>query len=126
MKQKAHKTQTTCLLGSVISYEYTYKTFFRWFSFKRVGLKMNMFTVIDLYTELDDDEVLRIELINGSKIYCLPSDNLKVATTMIKIIKPLKKDKRQQIIIDIKSITVVCTMSRETYDLKLSRGELYV
>lgn len=87
---------------------------------------MNMFTIIDLYTELDDDEVLRIELINGGKIYCLPSDNLKVATTMIKIIKPLKKDKRQQIIIDIKSVTVVCTMSRQTYEAKLQRGELYV
>ena len=87
---------------------------------------MNMFTVIDLYTELDDDEVLRIELINGSKIYCLPSDNLKVATTMIKIIKPIKEDKRQQIIIDVKSIAVICTMSRITYEAKLQGGELYV
>ena len=87
---------------------------------------MDVLSVIHLFKELDDDEVLRIELINGSKIYCLPSDNLKVATTMIKIIKPLKKDKRQIIIIDVKSIAVICTMSRKTYDLKLQRGELYV
>ena len=87
---------------------------------------MNMFTIVDLYTDLDDDEVLRFELMNGGKIYCLPSDNLKVATTMIKIIKPIKKDKRQQIIIDVNSIAVVCTMSRKTNDLKLQRGELYV
>ena len=87
---------------------------------------MNMFTIVDLYTDLDDDEVLRFELMNGGKIYCLQSDNLKVATTMIKIIKPIKKDKRQQIIIDVKSIVVVCTMSRQTYDLKLKSGELYV
>ena len=82
--------------------------------------------VVNLFVDLDDDEVLRFELMNGSKIYCLPSDNLKVATAMVKIIKPIKKDKRQQIIIDINAIAVVCTMSRQTYDLKLQRGELYV
>ena len=87
---------------------------------------MNMFTIVDLYTDLDDDEVLRFELMNGGKIYCLPSDNLKVATTMIKIIKPIKKDKRQHIRINPKAIVVICTMSRKTYDLKLQRGELYV
>ena len=79
-----------------------------------------------LFEELYDDEVLRIELINGSKIYYLPSDTFIVGTTTIKIIKPIKKDKKQQIIIDINSIAVVCTMSRQTYDLKLNRGELYV
>ena len=82
--------------------------------------------VVNLFVELDDDEVIRIELINGAKIYYLPSDNLQVTTTMVKIIKPIKKDKRQQIIIDINAIAVVCTMSRKTYDLKLQRGELYV
>ena len=87
---------------------------------------MNMFTIVDLYTDLDDDEVLRFELMNGGKIYCLPSDNLKVATTMIKIIKPIKKDKEQIIIIDVNTIAVICNMSRQTYDLKLQRGELYV
>ena len=37
-----------------------------------------------------------------------------------------KKDKEQIIMIDANAITVVCTMSKETYDLKLQRGELYV
>ena len=82
--------------------------------------------VVNLFVELDDDEVIRIELINGTKIYYLPSDSFIVGTTTIEIIKPIKKDKRQIIIIDVNSITVVCTMSRETYDLKLQRGELYV
>ena len=82
--------------------------------------------VIDLYTELDDDEVLRIELINGSKIYCLPSDDFYVEPDRIEIVKPIKKDKEQIIIINVNTIALVCTMSRETYDLKLNRGELYV
>ena len=82
--------------------------------------------VINLFTELDYDEVVRVELINGTKIYYLPSDSFIVGTTTIEIIKPIKKDKRQIIIIDVNSITVVCTMSRKTYDLKLQRGELYV
>ena len=82
--------------------------------------------VINLFTELDYDEVVRVELINGTKIYYLPSDSFIVGTTTIEIIKPLKKDKRQIIIIDVNAITVICTMSRETYELKLNRGELYV
>ena len=81
--------------------------------------------VINLFTELDDDEVIRIELINGNKIYFLPSDEFYPDSHMIKIIK-LIKDKRQKIIIDANAIAVVCTMSRKTYDLKLQRGELYV
>ena len=32
--------------------------------------------VLNLFVELDDDEVIRIELINGNKIYFLPSDEL--------------------------------------------------
>mgnify|MGYP003524208026 FL=1 len=79
-----------------------------------------------LFEELDTDEVIRIELINGNKIYYLPSDTLIVGTTTIKIIKPIKENKWQQIIIDANSIAVICTMSKETYDLKLQRGELYV
>ena len=79
-----------------------------------------------LLEELYDDEVLRIELVNGNKIYYLPSDTFIAGTTTIKIIKPIKKDKEQIIIIDVNAITVVCTMSRQTYDLKLNRGELYV
>lgn len=79
-----------------------------------------------LFEELYDDEVLRIELVNGTKIYYLPSDTFIVGTTKIKIIKPIKKDKEQIIIIDVKSIAVICTMSKETYELKLKRGELYV
>ena len=82
--------------------------------------------VLNLFKGLPDDEVLRIELINGNKIYCLPTDNIIVGTLMIKIIKPIKKDKEQIIIIDVNAIMLVCTMSRETYDLKLNRGELYV
>ena len=82
--------------------------------------------IIDLFDELPDCEVLRIELINGNKIYCLPSDKVCVTPAIVKIIKPIKKDKKQIIIIDINSIAVICTMSRETYDLKLNRGELYV
>ena len=82
--------------------------------------------VINLFLKLNDDEVIRIELINGNKIYYLPSDTFIVGTTTIEIIKPLKKDKRQIIIIDVNAITVICTMSRETYELKLNRGELYV
>ena len=82
--------------------------------------------VLNLFKGLPDDEVLRIELINGNKIYCLPTDNIIVGTLMIKIIKPIKKDKEQIIIIDVNAIALVCTMSRKTYDLKLNRGELYV
>ena len=81
--------------------------------------------IIDLFKVLPDDEVIRIELINGNKIYCLPSDELYSDSSIITIVKPIK-DKRQKIIIDVNSIAVVCTMSRETYDLKLQRGELYV
>ena len=79
-----------------------------------------------LFEELDDDEVIRIELINGNKIYYLPSDTFIVGTTTIGIIKPIKKDKEQIIMIDVNAIAVICTMSKETYDLKLQRGELYV
>lgn len=79
-----------------------------------------------LFEELYDDEVLRIELVNGTKIYYLPSDTFIGGTTTIEIIKPIKKDKEQIIIIDVNTIALVCTMSRETYDLKLQRGELYV
>ena len=82
--------------------------------------------VINLFLKLNDDEVIRIELINGNKIYYLPSDTFIVGTTTIEIIKPIKKDKEQIIMIDANAITVVCTMSKETYDLKLQRGELYV
>ena len=79
-----------------------------------------------LFEELYDDEVLRIELVNGTKIYYLPSDTFIVGTTTIKIIKPIKKDKEQIIIIDANTISVICTMSKQTYDLKLNRGDLYV
>ena len=82
--------------------------------------------VLNLFKGLPNDEVLRIELINGNKIYCLPTDNIIVGTLMIKIIKPIKKDKEQIIIINVNTIALVCTMSRKTYDLKLNRGELYV
>ena len=82
--------------------------------------------VINLFLKLNDDEVIRIELINGTKIYYLPSDTFIVGTTTIEIIKPIKKDKEQIIIINVNTIAVVCTMSRQTYDLKLQRGELYV
>ena len=87
---------------------------------------MNSGLVRELFKELDDDEVLRIELINGNKIYCLPSDNVFVAPAIVKIMKTIKKGKYQIIIIDPNAISVVCTMSRQTYDLKLQRGELYV
>ena len=79
-----------------------------------------------LFEELYDDEVLRIELVNGNKIYCLPSDSFILGTTTIKIIKPIKKDKEQIIVIDVNAIALVCTMSKQTYELKLNRGELYV
>ena len=82
--------------------------------------------VINLFNWLSDDEVLRIELINGNKIYCLQSDRLYEGADTLKIIKPIKGKKQQIIIIDVNAIAVVCTMSRETYDLKLQRGELYV
>ena len=78
-----------------------------------------------LFEVLDDDEVIRIELINGNKIYCLPSDDFNVEPDSIEITKSIK-DKEQIIIIDVNTIAVVCTMSRQTYDLKLQRGELYV
>ena len=81
--------------------------------------------VINLFRKLDDDEVIRIELINGNKIYFLPSDEFYPDSPMIIIIKPIK-DTRQKIIIDVNAIAVICTMSRKTYDLKLQRGELYV
>lgn len=82
--------------------------------------------VINLFLKLNDDEVIRIELVNGTKIYYLPSDTFIVGTTTIEIIKPIKKDKEQIIIINVNTIALVCTMSRQTYDLKLQRGELYV
>ena len=81
--------------------------------------------VINLFRKLHDDEVIRIELINGNKIYYLPSDDIYMNDEIIHITKPIN-DKKQQIIIDVNSIAVVCTMSRKTYDLKLQRGELYV
>ena len=81
--------------------------------------------VINLFRKLDDEEVIRIELINGNKIYFLPSDEFYQDSPMIIIIKPIK-DQRQKIIIDVTAIAVICTMSRKTYDLKLQRGELYV
>ena len=87
---------------------------------------MEIFQVRDLFGELDTDEVIRIELINGNKIYYLPSDTFIIGTTTIKIIKPIKKDKKQIIIINADTISVICTMSRQTYDLKLQRDELYV
>lgn len=87
---------------------------------------MNSGLVRKLFEGLDDDEVLRIELINGNKIYCLPSDNVFVAPAIVKIMKTIKKGKYQIIMIDPNAIALVCTMSRETYDLKLNRGELYV
>lgn len=87
---------------------------------------MDISQFVDLFVELDTDEVIRIELINGNKIYYLLSDSFIVGTTTIEIIKPIKKDKEQIIIIDVNAIAVVCTMSRQTYDLKLQKGELYV
>ena len=81
--------------------------------------------VLHLFVELDDDEVIRIELINGNKIYFLPSDEIYPDSPIITIVKPIK-DQRQKIIIDVTAIAVICTMSRKTYDLKLQRGELYV
>ena len=81
-----------------------------------------------LFEELDDDEVLRIELINGTKLYCLPCDVIYMDnyTGTLGIAKPIKKDKIQEIRIDPKAIALVCTMSRKTYDSKLKMGELYV
>ena len=87
---------------------------------------MDVLSVIHLFKELDDDEVLRIELINGNKIYYLPSDYVFKDSSVIEIVKTIKKDRIQQIIINPNAIAVVCTMSRKTYDLKLQRGELYV
>ena len=87
---------------------------------------MNSGLVRELFKGLHDDEVLRIELINGNKLYCLPSDNVFVAPAIVKIMKTIKKGKYQIIIIDPNAIAVVCTMSRETYELKLQGGELYV
>ena len=84
-----------------------------------------MYITADIYKNLDPDEVLRIELMNGSKIYYLPSDHIYMNDEIIHITKPIN-DKKQQIIIDVNSIAVVCTMSRQTYDLKLQGGELYV
>ena len=86
---------------------------------------MDILPFIDLFKQLPHDEVLRIELITGGKIYCLPSDTLNVETAIIKITKPIK-ERQQIIIIDVNAIALVCTMSRKTYDLKLNRGELYV
>ena len=90
---------------------------------------MNIYSAVThLFSELDNDEVLRIELINGTKLYCLPCDDVYIDnyTGLVGISKQIKKDKRQQIRINPKDIVVICTMSKETYDLKLQRGELYV
>ena len=94
---------------------------------------MDIYAVINLFRALDDDEVLRIELINGSKIYCLPRDDVYIDMTLIdirkpplEIRKPIKNGVNQRIRIDEDAIVVICTMSKETYELKLKRGELYV
>ena len=89
---------------------------------------MDISAVRHLFSKLDNDEVLRIELINGTKLYCLPCDDVYIDnyTGAVGINKQIKKDKRQQIRINPKAIVVICTMSKETYDLKLQRGELYV
>ena len=89
---------------------------------------MDISAVRHLFSKLDNDEVLRIELINGTKLYCLPCDDVYIDnyTGSVGISKQIKKDKRQQIRINPKAIVVICTMSKETYDLKLHRGELYV
>ena len=90
---------------------------------------MNIYSAVThLFSELDNKEVLRIELINGTKLYCLPCDDVYIDnyTGLVGISKQIKKDKRQQIRINPKTIVVICTMSKETYDLKLQRGELYV
>ena len=89
---------------------------------------MDISAVRHLFCKLDNDEVLRIELINGTKLYCLPCDDVYIDnyTGAVGISKQIKKDKRQQIRINPKAIVVICTMSKETYDLKLQRGELYV
>ena len=89
---------------------------------------MDISAVRHLFSKLDNDEVLRIELINGTKLYCLPCDDVYIDnyTGLVGISKQIKKDKRQQIRINPKDIVVICTMSKETYDLKLQRGELYV
>ena len=88
---------------------------------------MDISAVRHLFSKLDNDEVLRIELINGTKLYCLPCDDVYIDnyTGAVGISKQIK-DKRQQIRINPKVIAVICTMSRQTYDLKLQRGELYV
>ena len=86
---------------------------------------MDILPFIDLFKQLPHDEVLRIELITGGKIYCLPSDTLHVETAIIKITKPIK-ERQQIIIIDVNAIALVCTMSRKTYDSKLKMGELHV
>ena len=89
---------------------------------------MDISAVRHLFSKLDNDEVLRIELMNGTKLYCLPCDDVYIDnyTGAVGISKQIKKDKRQQIRINPKAIAVICTMSRKTYDLKLQRGELYV
>ena len=95
---------------------------------------MDIYAVINLFSALDDDEVLRIELINGTTIYCLPRDDvyidralsLEIRKPPLEIRKPIKNGVNQRIRIDEDAIVVICTMSRETYDLKLQRGELYV
>ena len=93
-----------------------------------MGLKIDISVVRHLFSNLDNDEVLRIELINGTKLYCLPCDDVYIDnyTGAVGISKQIKKDKRQQIRINPKAIVVICTMSKETYGLKLQRGELYV
>ena len=89
---------------------------------------MDISAVRHLFSKLDNDELLRIELINGTKLYCLPCDDVYIDnfTGAVGISKQIKKDKRQQIRINPKAIVVICTMSKETYELKLKRGELYV
>ena len=86
---------------------------------------MDIYPIEELFKELNGDEVLRIELVNGKKIYCAAPDTVYLTPSRVKIVKPIK-DKTQKILIDPNAIAVVCTMSRETYELKLQRGELYV
>ena len=67
---------------------------------------MNIIPFIHFFKELDTDEVIRIELINGNKIYYLPSDRVFVAPAIVKIMKPIKKGKYQIIIIQTLSLNL--------------------
>lgn len=88
---------------------------------------MDVFAVRNLFRELSTGELLRVELINGSKLYINKTDEVYVINdNQLHVCKTITEDTYQNIVIDCDYIVITCSMSEETYNIKKERGELYV